>query len=160
MILGPKVGLHLRIDRCHGGNERVDLIEMKAQQEAMMLGHPTTKGLTEFLRWRLDPPIGKAGQFGGTGFPGNQGLKHSPTAFAHYVGKPRVQLDVGVLQCLLLPQHVARLLTNQLLARAQQVAHLLGLRIRHKARPNQTVRQQFGQPHGIVDVGLAARPRQ
>jgi hypothetical protein len=54
------------------------------------------------------------------------------------------------------PQHVARLLTNQLLARARQVAHLLGLRIRHKARPDQTVRQQFGQPHGIIDVGLTA----
>ena len=39
------------------------------------------------------------------------------------------------------PENVARLLTNQLFARAQQVAHLLGLRIRHEARPDQTVRQ-------------------
>jgi hypothetical protein len=30
---------------------------------------------------------------------------------------------------------VARLFTNQLLTRAQQVAHLLGLRVRHEARP-------------------------
>jgi acyl carrier protein len=29
--------------------------------------------------------------------------------------------------------------------------------VRHEARPDQTVRQQFGQPHRIVDVGLAAR---
>jgi hypothetical protein len=65
--------------------------------------------------------------------------------------------DVGVLERLLHPQHVARLFTNQLFARAQQVAHFLGLRIRHEARPDQTVRQQFGQPHRIVDVGLAAR---
>ena len=49
----------------------------------------------------------------------------------------------------------ARLLTNQLLTRAQQVAHLLGLRVRYEARPDQTVRQQFGQPHSIVDVGFA-----
>jgi hypothetical protein len=35
---GLKVGLHLRIDRRHGGCESVDLIELKAQQEAMMLG--------------------------------------------------------------------------------------------------------------------------
>jgi hypothetical protein len=47
---GPKVGLHLRIDRRHGGCESVDLIEMKAQQEAMVLGHPATKSLTQFLR--------------------------------------------------------------------------------------------------------------
>ena len=62
---GPKVRLPLRIDRRHGGLESVDLIEMKAQQGAMVLGHPATKSLTQFLRWRLDPPIGKAGQFGG-----------------------------------------------------------------------------------------------
>ena len=55
------------------------------------------------------------------------------------------------------PQHVARLLANQLLTRAQQVAHLLRLCVRHEACPDQTVRQQFGQPHRIVDVGLAAR---
>jgi hypothetical protein len=29
--------------------------------------------------------------------------------------------------------------------------------VRHEARPDQTVRQQFSQPHRIVDVGLAAR---
>jgi hypothetical protein len=40
----------LSIDRRHGGLESVDLIEMKAQQEAMVLGHPATKGLTQFLR--------------------------------------------------------------------------------------------------------------
>ena len=53
--------------------------------------------------------------------------------------------------------HLGDIFTNQLLTCAQQVAHLLRLRIRHEARPDQTVRQQFGQPHRIVDVGLAAR---
>jgi hypothetical protein len=47
---GPKVGLHLGIDCRHGGIKSVDLIEMKAQQEAMVLGHPATKGLTQLLR--------------------------------------------------------------------------------------------------------------
>jgi hypothetical protein len=41
--------------------------------------------------------------------------------------------------------------------RAQQVAHLPGLRSQHKARPDQIVRQQFGQPCGIVNFGLASR---
>jgi hypothetical protein len=40
----------LNINRRHGGLESVDLIEMKAQQEAMVLGHPVTKGLTQLLR--------------------------------------------------------------------------------------------------------------
>jgi hypothetical protein len=47
---GPKVRLHLRVDRGHGGIESVDLIEMKAQQEAMVLCHVAAKGLAEFAR--------------------------------------------------------------------------------------------------------------
>ena len=47
---GPKVRLHLRVDRGHGGIESVDLIEMKAQQEAMVLRHAAAKGLAELLR--------------------------------------------------------------------------------------------------------------
>jgi hypothetical protein len=47
---GPKVRRHLRVDRGHSGIESVDLIEMKAQQEAMVLPHAATKGLAEFLR--------------------------------------------------------------------------------------------------------------
>jgi len=40
----------LRVDRRHGGIESVDLVEMKAQEEAMVLRHATAKGLTELLR--------------------------------------------------------------------------------------------------------------
>jgi hypothetical protein len=47
---GPKVRLHLRVDRGHSGIESVDLVEMKAQQKAMVLRHAATKGLAEFLR--------------------------------------------------------------------------------------------------------------
>jgi len=34
---------------------------MKAQQKAMVFRHPTAKGVAEFLRRRLHPPISKAG---------------------------------------------------------------------------------------------------
>jgi hypothetical protein len=33
----------LRVDRRHGGTESVDLIEMKAQQEAKVLRHAASK---------------------------------------------------------------------------------------------------------------------
>src|ERR1700730_15424485 len=65
---GPKVSLHLCVDRRHGGIKSVDLIKMKAQQEAMVLRHPAAKSLAELLRGRFSPPIGKASQFGGIGF--------------------------------------------------------------------------------------------
>ena len=154
---GPQAFLHLRIDRRHGGFESVDVIEMKAQQEAVLLRHAAAKGFAQLLLRALHPPIGKTGQFGGVGFARNQRLDHGPAALAHHVGEHRIQFDVGVLQRLLHAQHVARLLANQLFARAQQGAHLLSLRIRHEARPDQAMCQQFAQPRRVIDVALAAR---
>ncbi len=67
------------------------------------------------------------------------------------------ELDVGVLQRLLQALDVTAALAHQLLAGAQQVAHLLGLLVRHEAAADQAVRQKIGQPSGVVHVGLASR---
>src|SRR5258708_18058431 len=69
---GPKVRLHLRVERGHGGIESVDLIEMKAQQEAMVLRHAAAEGFAELLRCRPYPPIRKAGHVGGGSVPRHQ----------------------------------------------------------------------------------------
>ena len=47
---GPKVRLHLRVERGHSVIKSVNLIEMKTKQETMMLRDPAAKGLAEFLR--------------------------------------------------------------------------------------------------------------
>jgi hypothetical protein len=47
---GPKVRLHLRVERGHGGIKSIDLIEMKTKQKAMVLRDPAAKGLAQFLR--------------------------------------------------------------------------------------------------------------
>jgi hypothetical protein len=47
---GPRLASTWASIVANGGFESVDLIEMKAQQEAMVLGHPATKSLTQFLR--------------------------------------------------------------------------------------------------------------
>ena len=39
----------MRVERGHSNIESVDLIEMKAQQEAMVLRHTAAKGLAELL---------------------------------------------------------------------------------------------------------------
>ena len=49
-----------------------------------------------------------------------------------------------------------RELAGQLCSRSCQVAQLLDRGWRHKARPDQTVRQKVGDPHRVVDVTLAA----
>jgi hypothetical protein len=51
----------LGVDRGNGCIESVNLIEMKAQQEAMVVCHATMKGLAEFLVRRFYPPISEAG---------------------------------------------------------------------------------------------------
>ena len=48
-------------------------------------------------------------------------------------------------------------LAHELLAGAGQRAQLLHRHRRHEAGANEAVRQQVGQPHRVVDVGLAAR---
>jgi hypothetical protein len=67
----------------------------------MLLPHPATKRLAELLLGRLDPPIGKAGQFGRIGLAGNQRFDNRPAALAHHVRKHRVELDIGVFEGLL-----------------------------------------------------------
>ena len=61
-------GLHLLI---HPGDEgrnvpidvldrrvrKVNVLQVKVQQETMMICHPATKGLAQFLGRSLDPPI-------------------------------------------------------------------------------------------------------
>ena len=46
---GPKVCLHSRVERGRSGIESIDLIEIKAQQEAMVLRHAAAKRLPELL---------------------------------------------------------------------------------------------------------------
>jgi hypothetical protein len=48
-------------------------------------------------------------------------------------------------------------LPYQLLAGAGQVAQLLDGRWRYKARANQSVRKQIGNPGGVTNIGLATR---
>jgi hypothetical protein len=101
--------------------------------------------------------VGQRRQSIRVGFAGDQRFDHPTSGQADDVGDDRVELDVGVFQRLLQPLDVTGTLPHELLTAAQQVAHLLGLLIRHKTTADQPVRQQFGQPGGIVDVGLAAR---
>jgi len=66
-----------------------------------------------------------------------------------------IELDVGILQCLLKVLDTAASFANVLFAGAQQAAQFLRLDIGHKAAANQPMRHQIGQPSGIVDTGLA-----
>src|ERR1700720_3736433 len=127
---------------------------MQPQQEPVMPGDAAAQRFAKRLGRRFDPAMGQLGQPLGIAFAGNQALDHCPTAEAHDVRDDRVELDVGVLQRLLPPWDMAAALAHQLLAGAQQIAHLLGLLVRYKTAPDQAVRQKVGQPGGVVHIGL------
>ncbi len=152
---GLDLGVDLLIDLFDCRVDRVDLLQMQAQQEAMMPGDATAQGFAEHRGRRLDAAMGQLGQPSGIAFAGNQGFDHLPTGQAHDIGDDQVELDVGVLQRLLQALNMAAALAHQLLAGAQQGAHLLGLLVRHETTSDQAMRQKVGEPSGIVHVGLA-----
>jgi hypothetical protein len=61
-----------------------------------------------------------------------------------------------MLARLLQPLDMAGLLPAKLLARTHKRAQVLDDRVRNKARPDQAAGHQIGNPHGVVDVRLAA----
>jgi hypothetical protein len=106
---------------------------------------------------RLDAAVGELGQAIGIVFAGDESFDHRPTGQAHDIGDDRIELDVGILQCLLKALDMAAPFAHELLAGTQQSAQLLRRGIRHKAAADQPMRHQIGQPGGIVDIGLASR---
>ena len=88
---------------------------------------------------------------------GDQGFDHLAARQAHDVGDDRVELDACILKRLLQTLDMPAALPHQLLARGQQVAHLLGLLVRHKTAADQAMGQQIGEPGGVIYIGLAPR---
>jgi hypothetical protein len=86
-------GLHLLI---HPGNERsnvaidvldrgigeVDVLQVKVQQETVMIRHPTMECLAQFLSRSLDPPIRQSRQLDRIGLSPDQSLNHRPPTLA------------------------------------------------------------------------------
>src|SRR5262245_22650252 len=103
--------------------------------------------------------MGKASKLGRAVLAGDQRLDYCPPTYAQHIRNRRVQLDVSVLERLLYPQDVSRLLTHQLLPGTQQGTHLLGLAVWDEARPDQTVRQQICYPVGVLHVVSCAQAR-
>ena len=103
----------------------------------------------------LDAGGDARGQVLGIAVAVDERLQHRAPALAQDVAEHDAELEVGVLQHLLDALDVRGALAHELLARARQRAQLLHRRRRHEAGADQAVGQQIGQPHRVVDVGLA-----
>jgi hypothetical protein len=122
-----------RKQRGDRGIRRVDLVQMEAQHEAMMIRHAAAKRLAQLLGRSLDPRIREGRQFGRIDLTGDHSFDHRPSALADKVGDDRVELDVGDFQDLLKALGMATLLAGQLLARAQQLTQFLDFLLRNKS---------------------------
>ena len=145
------------VDRREGAVEGVDEVEVQPEVEAVLVGDMTAQRLEELAVARLDPALLEPQERLGFVVPSGDGLEHRPAGLPDDVRHHAGQLDVGILQRLLDPLNVPRLLAHQGLARPGQIADLLLRRGRYEAGPQQTVRQQLRQPGRIIHVGLAAR---
>jgi hypothetical protein len=64
------------VERSNRLVEDDDVLQVKVQQETMMIGRPTTEGLAQFLGRSLDPPIGQRRQLDRISLARNQRLDH------------------------------------------------------------------------------------
>jgi len=122
-----------------------------------MRRHPTLHRRDHGGAGGFQPSLTEVGEAFGVLLATRDGLDHRASAYAHHVADDAGELQVGVLKDLLDTQRVLRDFSDQLLPGAGQVAQFMNRRRRDKAAPNETVREQVCNPHGIVHVGLAAR---
>jgi hypothetical protein len=136
--------------------QRIDHLQMQPQHRAVMLGDAPSKRFAQLGCPLSRSALCQARQCRRVGLASHDGIEHGPSAFARHVRQHAAKLEVGVLEHLLDAQRVLRDFPHQLFAGAGEIAQLLyGLR-RHEAGADQAVSQQVGNPHRIVDVGLAA----
>ena len=112
---GRRLRVDLPVDRGDRPVEGIDLVEMQPQQEAVVACHPSPQGGAKLVGRGLEATV-EHGQHRGIGLALDERLEHRPAADAEHVGDHRVELDVGVLQGLLQPLGVARLLAHELLS--------------------------------------------
>jgi len=151
-----EIAVHLRIDLGQGGAKRVELAQVQASREAVPISDAPAERSPQRLRWSLDAALHKGEQRVRSAFAVDQGLHDGSTADAHTLGQHGAELEVGMIERLLQPLHMAGLLAGQLLAAAEQRAQVLGRRFRHEAWADQAVGQQVGEPQRVSDIGLAA----
>ena len=113
-----QVTVHLRVDLGHGGGKRVELAQVKTQQEAMPVCDPALQCGPYLLGRCLDAPLHQGEQRVRVAFTRDKRIQDGTAGKTHDLGQHGTELEVGVLQRLLYPLHVAGLFAHQLLAGA------------------------------------------
>jgi hypothetical protein len=146
---------HLLLDGGDGPVQGVDVIEVHLEHEAVMCADVAAQGFEHLGTAGLDPQAHAGEQLFRIGLSADDGLQDCPATLAREVAEHNAELEIGVLQDLFDALHVGAALTHELLARAGEGARFLHRHGRHETGADQPMGEQIGEPHGVVDVGLA-----
>src|SRR5213076_2416102 len=129
--------------------------QLEFQQVAMVLFHAPLQ--SRFQLWDLlpQPPFGQLRHLRGCGFSFRQRRQHLHPRDSAGVTRYAGQLDVGRLQHLQQPVALRAPTLYQLAPVAGQVAQFANGLGGYKARSQQSMQQQIGNPLRILHVGLA-----
>ena len=131
--------------------------EDRADHERMMSLKAPLKRFFERRDLGAQLALGEIGKHGRVGRARDERVEHRAPGLAKNVRRDAVQLDAGVLQGLVQPVSFAFTLSDLRLAIPRQRPQpplRLGC---HKATAQQPRFHQLTEPHGVADVGLAAR---
>ncbi len=137
----------LRIELVDYGLDRVHLLEVHAQQEAVVAAHGSGQRIDERLLARLAACVTEFDEFRRIVCPTHDRGKDLTPHDAHHVGQDARELDVGVLEDLVDSLDGAGLLVGQLFARPREVAYRLDRRRRHETRLDEPVGEQTSAVH-------------
>ena len=137
--------------------ERFNLREMQLDHEAVMGRHAAVERVDQLRPGGFQPALREVRQPLRVGLAGDERLENRAPAGPQHVADHLRQFQIRVLQRLLDAQRVPGDLSDQLFPRPREIAEFLNRRRRHKAAPDQTMRQQVRDPGRIVRVTLAPR---
>ncbi|MCY1533178.1 hypothetical protein D9M68_684910 [compost metagenome] len=133
-----------------------DDIQVQLEHRAVVVGDVSAQRLAQLGGLLARVALGQRGEPHRVVLAGNDGLEHGAAAVSEDIREHAAQFEVGVFEDFLDAQAVLGDLAHELLAGAREIAQLLGGGRWHEARSDQAVGEQIGNPHRVVDVGLAA----
>src|SRR5439155_12713098 len=117
-------------------------------------GDPPVQGGHEIHARRFETTGRQGGQAFGIALPRNERVEDGPATGAKDVGEHGVELHIRPIQRLLDPEAMPGDLAHELLAGAGEIAQVLDRLGRDEAAADEAMREEIGDPGGIVDVGL------
>jgi hypothetical protein len=152
----PKLRLDLGIERFDLFVQEVDMGQMRAQKETMMIAHKPAQSFGERFALLAHAPTRQLGHGGGVGLAFDEGSEHRPCRDTRDIGGDTGELDVGSLQHFLQTVDDIGALRHEVGALAGQIAQVSLRTRRDETRFDEPMPQQLRQPGGILGIGLVA----